>query len=385
MDLKRYKKTRYQNIYKNIKNGNYLVVIPSTKKVVSKIENKKIFDISDALNIRDNKKIKMQKKIEISNTNDFDALWDKYITNCEKIEKQAYNTILRKNKDYNKYFKESFKIKISKITKYDIITYLENLTCSLKQKNELLKQLKAFFNWCVKEEHLVISPAANINMYKVPKTEMKFWTPEELKKFLTILQEEMRSSDINEVKKAYMIYILTIIGFTLGDRIGETRALTFNCFDREHGLVNIKHSINYNRKEDNYFSTTKTKGSERDVDVTDKLFTEVDKYYEFVKNNINLNIAKNDLIFFNYDRNKPYSDATLRKHFKYYLVKSGVSTIRMYDLRHTYVTTMMGEGKELYLFYQRIGHKDYKTTVNKYGHLSNKTKKEVASITDKYY
>ena len=77
----------------------------------------------------------------------------------------------------------------------------------------------------------------------------------------------MRSSDINEVKKAYMIYILTIIGFTLGDRIGETRALTFNCFDKEHGLVNIKHSINYNRKEDNYFSTTKTKGSERDVDV----------------------------------------------------------------------------------------------------------------------
>ena len=122
--------------------------------------------------------------LNISNTNDFDVLWDKYITNCEKIEKQAYNTILRKNKDYNKYFKESFKIKISKITKYDIISYLENLTCSLKQKNELLKQLKAFFNWCVKEEHLVISPATNINMYKVPKTEMKFWTPVELKKIL---------------------------------------------------------------------------------------------------------------------------------------------------------------------------------------------------------
>ena len=102
MDLKRYKKTRYQNIYKNIKNGNYLVVIPSTKKVVSKIENKKIFDITDALNIRDNKKIKMQKKIEISNTNDFDALWLKYITNCEKIEKQAYNTISLKKNTYNK-------------------------------------------------------------------------------------------------------------------------------------------------------------------------------------------------------------------------------------------------------------------------------------------
>ena len=45
---------------------------------------------------------------------------------------------------------------------------------------------------------------------------------------------------------------------------------------------------------------------------------------------------------------------------------------------------MMAEGKELYLISPRIGHKNYSTTVNKYGHLSNKVKREVAECTDKY-
>ena len=45
---------------------------------------------------------------------------------------------------------------------------------------------------------------------------------------------------------------------------------------------------------------------------------------------------------------------------------------------------MMSEGKELYLISERLGHTNYSTTVNKYGHLSNKVRKEVALATDKY-
>ena len=33
----------------------------------------------------------------------------------------------------------------------------------------------------------------------------------------------------------------------------------------------------------------------------------------------------------------------------------------------------------------KLGHSSYSTTVNKYGHLSNKVRKEIAEITDKYY
>ena len=48
-----------------------------------------------------------------------------------------------------------------------------------------------------------------------------------------------------EKKDAYMIKILALFGFALGDRIGETRALTWDCIDYENCKVYIKHSIQY--------------------------------------------------------------------------------------------------------------------------------------------
>lgn len=99
---------------------------------------------------------------------------------------------------------------------------------------------------------------------------------------------------------------------------------------------------------------------------------------------IDYDIIDSELIFCNHETKKPLSDVTLRKNFYHYIELAGVSKIRMYDLRHTYVATMMLEDKELYHISQRIGHSSYATTVDKYGHLSNKKRKEIAKVTDKY-
>ena len=160
--------------------------------------------------------------------------------------------------------------------------------------------------------------------------------------------------------------------------------MTYDCFDDNLGIVRIKHSINYDTKSRDFLSNTKNYHSQREVDVSDKLIDEVKKYKQFLIEYTQSNIQDSDLIFFNYDTKKPITDVTLRKAFHYYCNKANVSKIRMYDLRHTYVATMMGEGKELYHISSRIGHSSYSTTVNKYGHLSNKKRKEIAEITDKY-
>ena len=87
---------------------------------------------------------------------------------------------------------------------------------------------------------------------------------------------------------------------------------------------------------------------------------------------LNKKININDLIFYNYNTNRPYSDVSLRKAFYKYCVLANVSKTRLYDLRHTYVALMMYKGKELYQISGRIKHSNYSTTVNKYGHLENK-------------
>ena len=150
-------------------------------------------------------------------------------------------------------------------------------------------------------------------------------------------------------------------------------------------IIKIKHSINYDKKGEDSLVMTKNYHSQREIDITKKLIDEVFNYKWFLINEVGFDAKDNELIFMNYSTNKPISDTSLRKAFYNYCKKAQVSKIRMYDLRHTYVATMMMEGKELYHISERLGHSSYSTTVNKYGHLSNKVRKEIAEITDKYY
>lgn len=385
MDLNVYEKTRYQNIYRHKKNKNYVVMISSPAKTsISKIDNKKIQKIEDALKIRDNPKIKLQKGNEAIYKEEFDDLWGKYISACKDEKHLAFNTVKKKIILFNKYIKNSFNKRISKITKAEVLQFIKKLNCSDKQKNEILNSLKGFFSWCVDEEYILISPTSNIKPIKTEKIEMKFWTPDELKQFLSVLEADINDENIEVSLIARRTRLFVLIEFSLGNRVGETRALTFNAFNPRLNIVTIYHSINYEPDSKDFLGSTKNYHSQRVVDVTDRLIDEVLSYKSFLIEYTNYEVNNEDLIFFNYSTKRPYSDTTLRKQFYHYCEKAGVTKIRMYDLRHTYVATMMAEGKELYHISGRIGHINYSTTVNKYGHLSNKTKKEIASITDKY-
>lgn len=376
MDLSRYEKTRYQNIYRNKKNKNYLIMLSNPKTSVSTLNGKKIYDIDEAKKIRDNPKIKIQKQSEIKTKNNFDELWEKYICDCKYVKKQAYNTYRKKEKIYNQFFKNEFDKPISKITKDILAHFIDNLNTTEKQKNEVIKQLRTFFNWCIDNELLLINPISKIKHYKIPKVKMKYWTTEELNQFFRYMEKL-------ESDTAYRTLLLVQIAFSLGDRIGETRALTFGNFDLQNNKVYIWHSINYDPQSDDYLSNTKTYHSQREIDISPKLANEIIKYKNYlIKKGYNIN--NDSIIFSNHENNKPISDTKLRKDFYKYSELAGVTKIRLYDLRHTYVATMMEEEKELYLVSERLGHSNYSTTVNKYGHLSNKIRKEVALATDKY-
>lgn len=387
MNLKIYEKTRWENILRHKKNKNYIVRlnVDGVRTSVS-VDSKgnKIFDIETAKQIRDNQVIIQNKRITTKHKEDLDTLWAKYMEACEIIKKQAYNTLLRKTKSYNKYLKGKITIPLSKTTKEFWSKYIDTLTCTDKQKNELIKSLKAFMNWCIEENLLLFNSITKIKRYKVTKAEMKYWTPNEIKDFLLNINKLIEESeDVIFKKQALMVKTIVVIGFTQGDRIGETRALTFDCFDRERKNLKIYHSINYNRKEDP-LASTKNYQSQRDLLITAKLLEQIDLYKEFLKDYMNFDVKDSDFLFFNYATDKPYTDATLRKQFKRFCNLCKVKEIRLYDLRHTFVALMMYEGKELYQIQQHLGHSNFSTTANEYGHLATEIKKGIAKSADKY-
>lgn len=368
-----YEKTRYSNIYKHSKNGNYVIRHDNT--TISKINNQRIYDIKVARDYKAKLELNIKKIEQSSNSYLFKDLWNEYIYHCENIVKLSFNTIKKKKIIYNCYFYELGSFKINELSKEDIIDFMNNIIASDKTKNEVLKLLKAFINWCYEEKDIIRKkPTLGIKNFKTTRVEMKYWTIEDFTKFMSYVKT--LKSDI-----AYRIRILVLIELHLGDRIGESRALTWSSINEEHSTIRISHSINYNNKSKDFLSNTKNYNSDRVVDVSNLLIKELLKYRQYL---IQQQININDIIFYNYNTNKPYSDSSLRKQFYRFSEEAGVPKIRLYDLRHTYVALMMNEGWELYHISKRIGHVNYATTVNKYGHLENKLRKEIAKTTDKY-
>ena len=382
MNLKVYEKTRYQNIYRHKKNKNYIVKINTpVDTTITNVNDSKILKLEDAIKIRDNPKLRLQKEKEVIYKDTFDDLWEKYIYSCKYENKRAYNTLKKKEKIYNTHLKGKINLKVSKINKDFILKFIESIKTTDKQKNEIMKQLKAFFYWCLDEEYIINNPMQSIKMYKVQKAEMKYWQKKKIKKYLDYTNYCIDNDIDKEI--AYRMKIIVLIGFSIGDRIGETRALSFDCIDKDKLTLSIMHSINYDTKSSNFLGSTKTYWSQRVIDISQYLIDEIDNYKLYLKS-LGYNVKDNNLIIFNYKKNKPYSDCTLRKEFNRYCHEADVSKIRMYDLRHTFVATMMSEGQPLEYFSKKIGHKKILTTVDEYGHLSNKVRREMAEFTDKF-
>lgn len=368
-----YEKTRYDNIYRHSKNNNY--VIRHNGTTISKINNQRIYDIKIAKDYKSKLELNIKKIEQSSNTYLFKDLWEEYMFHCKEIAKLSYNTLKKKKVFYNCYYKEISNSKINNLSKEDIVNFINSQNISDKQKNEILKHIRAFFNWCCDIKGIIsINPAKGIKYIKVPKVEMKYWTIDEFSKFINYIEKD--KSEIG-----YRIRILVLLELYLGDRIGESRALTWDSINEQQCTIKISHSINYDPSSNDFLSSTKTYSSDRIVDVSDKLIKELKDYKTFLINK-QINVA--NLIFYNYNTNRPFSDITLRKAFHKYCELANVPKIRMYDLRHTYVALMMNEGWELYHISKRLGHSNYSTTVNKYGHLENKIRKEIAKTTDKY-
>jgi integrase len=56
--------------------------------------------------------------------------------------------------------------------------------------------------------------------------------------------------------------------------------------------------------------------------------------------------------------------------------------VRLHDLRHTYALISLENGDDIKTLQQNMGHADIGTTLNTYGHVSERMKEESAARMD---
>lgn len=382
MDKKFYKKTRYQGIYYNLKKKNYIINLTRPNVAISKIDGNKIFDIDEAVELRN----KLQKEFKKANVktvckNTFGELFEKYLEYSNNVDKNSYKRLKKKESQYNNYYQELKNKKINQITESTILSLREKWNCSDSWKNELLETLKAFFNWCRHYDYIIKSPTEFIKKIKIPPKEMKFWSTEEAQQFVKTIENDLTSNNFKTKYIAYTMKIFVLLELNMGNRVGETRALRYCDLDYINNRINIEHSINYDPRIEAFYKEPKNMHSIRPLDVSKSLIEEIKKYRLFIETSLGITIENAYPIIMSLQTFKPYSDTFLRRKFYNYIETAGIKHIRMYDLRHTYASILMCQGWEIYCISKRLGHSSITTTVNVYGHLSSKIKKEVAEST----
>jgi len=76
---------------------------------------------------------------------------------------------------------------------------------------------------------------------------------------------------------------------------------------------------------------------------------------------------------------------TALKRFKAITTKIGRPDARFHDLRHTYAVTALQEGDDVKTVQQNLGHATASFTLDVYGHVSEKMKKESAARMQSYF
>jgi integrase len=171
-------------------------------------------------------------------------------------------------------------------------------------------------------------------------------------------------------------FYVTAVG--CGLRRGELLALTWDCIDWDRGIIQVNKSLQALTGQGLVVGEPKSESSRRPVAMP-----------EFVQKTLADSLVNRTIVseyVFCTSKGTPFGPRNIVRHFKSTLKKAGLpDSIRLHDLRHTFVSLMLSQNvppKDVQVI---AGHADFSTTMNIYGHLMPGSQKEAAKKLDKLF
>ncbi len=222
-------------------------------------------------------------------------------------------------------------------------------------------QLAAVFNYGVKYYDLKSNPCTKAGcMGKANAEKMDFWTKQEFMGFIRATDYEPHS---------YMIFMLL---YWTGMRIGEAFALTPNDIDIDSKVISISKSYQRIAKRD-VITQPKTPKSKRKIKISGFLTKELKRYME------SQGIHNKEERLFTITRYQLLCD------MKKGIQASGVKNIRLHDFRHSHASLLVELGFSPLEIAERLGHEKIETTLNTYSHLYPGKQEKIAKRLEQEY
>ena len=193
------------------------------------------------------------------------------------------------------------------------------------------------------------------------------------KKELEVMSKDNQKKLLNYLNSNFSFKNLGItICLCTGLRIGELCALRWNDFDSDQKVLKIRHSLQriYIIDGDEKYTKIKvdkpkTKESNRDIPLTNSLYTIIKPLLKVVK--LTNYVLSND--------ENPIEPRTYRNYYKKILKKLEIPYLKFHGLRHSFATRCIESKNSVKTVSVILGHANITTTLNLYVHPNNDEKK----------
>jgi integrase len=201
------------------------------------------------------------------------------------------------------------------------------------------------------------NPADQADPPKGASPEMRVWSPEQVRRFLEAVEGER-------------LYAAWRVSAMTGVRRGELLGLRWSNVDLDAGRINVR-QIRTMVGNEVVTSTPKTKQAVRTLALDGGTVAALRAYKRAQQEErlaLGAGYPRTEIVFTNADGTLVHPVRFMR-WFEQRVARSGLSAIRLHDLRHSYATALLREGVPLKVVSQRLGHASPMITLTTYGHV----------------
>lgn len=292
-----------------------------------------------------------------------------------KFRKQELrSSTLVVEKEYMKRFLNEFgEFSLQSLDTQTLQKFLISLNWTHKSKRTLKSRMNIFFKYCnnmgyIRENpiSLVILPRYTQTLEDYEKKQKKFLSKEEMSMLLSSMNKNCL-----DIRQKRIILLFEFL-FLTGLRIGEALALRWENIDLDKNILHVKYNLDYHtvKAKEGRLSLPKTVDSIRKLFINDRCI-EILLWYK--KENEASNFQA-DFIFLNCKGNL-HALNSLTVFLKRQAVKAKIPDKNPEDFsthlfRHSHISLLAEMGLPVKTIMQRVGHKNEKTTLQIYTHVT---------------
>ena len=195
---------------------------------------------------------------------------------------------------------------------------------------------------------------------KPQRREMQSLSPEQARRLLSVVRGDRLEA----------LYVLAI---TTGMRQGELLGLRWRDIDFEGRSLRVTGSIQYLPGRGLRVSSPKTRGSRRQVMLSQIAIDALHRRREAQKQErarVGEKWQDGDFVFTSRNGRPLYATNVVSRSFQKLLAAAGVPRIRFHDLRHTAASLLLGQGVHPKIVSEMLGHASIGITLDLYSHAT---------------